>query len=43
MEKNTAKRMSDGRWLVCMADGELRRVANAEAAKKALGVDGPND
>jgi len=43
MEKETAKRMSDGKWLVCMADGELRRVADAAEAKKALGVDGSND
>jgi len=43
MESNTAKQMSDGRWLVSLDGGELRRVADADAAKKLLGVDGPND
>jgi len=43
MEKETAKRMSDGRWLVCDESGEIRRVADAAEAKKVLGVDGPND
>jgi len=43
MEKETAKRMSDGKWLVRLENGDYLRVADAAEAKKVLGVDGPND
>lgn len=43
MERETAKRMSDGKWLVCDENGDTRRVDTLHEAKVLLGIDSPGD